>query len=97
MHVISYKRIREFVKDHPDSIVKLSRWYKWMKKGKYNNLNELRRKYSGVDYIGNDRYVFNIGGNKYRLVVMINFKAQRAYIRYIGTHSNFNKTDCENI
>ena len=97
MHVISYKRIREFVKDHPDSSIKLSRWYKWMKKGKYNNLNELRRKYSGVDYIGNDRYVFNIGGNKYRLVVMINFKAQRAYIRYIGTHSNFNKTDCENI
>ncbi len=68
-----------------------------MKKGKYNCLDELRNKFPGVDYIGNDRYVFNIGGNKYRLVAMINFKAQRAYIRYIGTHSNYEKTDCANI
>ncbi len=97
MYVISHKHIRTFVKNHPDSGVKLGRWFKWMKKGKYKNLNELRRKYSGVDYIGNDRYVFNIGGNKYRLVAMINFKAQRAYIRYIGTHANYNKTDCKNI
>ena len=94
MHVISYKHIREFVKNHPDAGVKLSRWYKWMKKGKYNNLNDIKRKFSGVDYIGNDRYVFNISGNKYRLVAMINFEAHRAYIRYIGTHANYNKKDC---
>lgn len=97
MHVISYKRIREFIKDHPDSGIKLGKWYKWMKKGKYKNLNELRRKYPGVDYIGNDRYVFNIGGNKYRLVAMFNFKAHRTYIKYIGTHANCNKIDCKNI
>ncbi len=97
MHVISYKCIREFIKDHPDSSVKLGRWYKWMKKGKYNNLNDIKRKFSGMDYIGNDRYVFNIGGNKYRLVAMINFKAHRTYIRYIGTHANYNKIDCKNI
>jgi len=97
MHVISYKRIREFIIEHPDSAVKLGRWYKWMKKGKFNNLNEIKRKFSGVDYIGNDRYVFNISGNKYRLVAMINFKAHRTYIKYIGTHANYNKTDCKNI
>ena len=71
MHVISYKRIREFIKDHPDSAIKLGRWYKWMKKGKFNNLNEIKKKFSGVDYIGNDRYIFNISGNKYRLVAVI--------------------------
>ncbi len=97
MHVISYKRIREFVKDHPDSSVKLGRWYKWMKKGKFKNLNDITRKFSGVDYIGNDRYVFNISGNRYRLVARINFKAHRIYIRYIGTHTNYNNTDCKNI
>ena len=97
MHVISYARIREFIKDHPDSAIKLGRWYKWMKKGRYSNLNELRNKFPWVDYIGNDRYVFKISGNRYRLVAMINFKAHRTYIRYIGTHSNYDKTDCLNI
>ncbi len=97
MHVISYKRIGEFVEDHPDSGVKLGRWYKWMKKGKYANLNELKERFSEVEYVGNDRFVFNIGGNKYRVVAMINFKAQRAYIRFIGTHSEYNNTDCKNI
>ena len=97
MHVISYKRIREFTKDHPDTSIKLGRWYKWMKTGKYSNLNDLRERFPGVEYIGNERYVFNIGGKKYRLVAMINFKANRAYIRYIGTHADYNKTDCINI
>jgi len=68
-----------------------------MKKEKFNNLNELRKKFSGVDYIGNDRYVFNIAGNKYRLVAMINFKANRTYIRYIGTHADYDNVDCINI
>ena len=97
MHVISYKYIREFVEEYPDSLVKLGRWYKWMKKGRYSNLNELKNKYSDVEYIGNDRYVFNIGGNKYRIVALINFKAQRTYIRFIGTHAKYTNTDCKNI
>jgi mRNA interferase HigB len=97
MHVVSYKYIREFTKDHPDSLVSLSRWYRRMKKGKFDNQNEMMRKFPGVDYIGNDRYVFNIGGNKYRLIAMMNFNGHRAYIRFIGTHSNYNKTDCKNI
>ncbi len=91
MHVISYKRIREFIKDHPDSAVKLGRWYKWMKKGKFNNLNEIKRKFSGVDYIGNDRYVFNISGNKYRLVAVVIFSTQIVLIRFIGTHAEYDK------
>ncbi len=97
MHVISYKRIREFIRDYPDAEIKLARWYKWMKKGQYNSLHELKRKFPDVDYIGNDRYVFNICGNRYRLVALINFNAQRLYIRYIGTHTNYDRTDCINI
>lgn len=97
MLVISKKIIREFVEAYPDSGVKLGRWYKWMNKGKYTNLSELRSKYSDVEYIGNDRYVFNIGGNKYRLVAMINFNSQRVYVRFLGTHAKYSNTDCKNI
>ena len=97
MHVISYKRIREFVKEHPDSSVKLGRWYKWMKKGRYNNLIELKKKFVGVDYIGNDRYVFNISGNKYRLVAVVILSTQIVLIRFIGTHAEYDKINALKI
>jgi mRNA interferase HigB len=97
MHVISYKAIREFIKYHPDAELKLGRWYKWMKKGKFKSLNEIRRKFPDVDYIGNDRYVFNIQGNKYRLVALINYCKQKVFIRYIGTHSEYEKLNCKTI
>ncbi len=97
MPMISYKRIREFVKIHPDAELKLGRWYKWMKRGKFKNLNEIKRKFPGVDYIGSDRYVFNISGNKYRLVALINFCKQKVYIRFIGTHEEYERINCKTI
>ena len=97
MHVISYKRIREFIKDHPDSAIKLGRWYKWMKKGKFSNLNEIKRKFSGVDYIGNDRYVFNIAGNRYRLVAVVFLSTKIVLIRFIGTHAEYDKINASKI
>jgi len=97
MHVVSYKRIREFTKDHPDSIVSLSRWYRRMKKGKFNTINELKRKFSDVDYIGNDRYIFNICGNKYRLVALINFCKKKVFIRFIGTHTEYSEVNSKII
>ncbi len=97
MHVISYKRIREFIKDHPDSAVKLGRWYKWMKKGNFKNLNEIKRKFSGLDYLGNDRYVFNISGNKYRLVAVVFLSTKIVLIRFIGTHAEYDKINASKI
>ena len=97
MHVISYKRIIEFIKDHPDSAIKLGRWYKWMKKGKFSNLNEIKRKFSGVDYIGNDRYVFNIAGNRYRLVAVVFLSTKIVLIRFIGTHAEYDKINASKI
>ena len=97
MHVISSKRIKEFAEDHPDSAIKLGRWYKWMKKGKFKNLADLKSKFPGVDYIGNDRFVFNISGNRYRLVALINFTKQKTFVRFIGTHPEYDKINSETI
>jgi mRNA interferase HigB len=91
MHVISYKTIIEFIKDHPDAELKLGRWYKWMKRGKFRNLNDIKGRFPGVDYIGNDRYVFNISGNKYRLIAVVFLSTQIVLIRFIGTHAEYNK------
>ena len=97
MHVISYKAIREFVEDHPAAEIKLRRWYKWMKRGKYKNSNEIKKKFKGVDYIGNDRYVFNISGNKYRLVAVIFLTTKILLIRFIGTHAEYDKINASKI
>ena len=68
-----------------------------MKKGKYNSLNELRRKFANVEYVGNERFVFNISGNKYRLVAWINFCKQKVFIRFIGMHPEYEKINCKTI
>ncbi len=97
MRVISYSSIREFIKVHPDCSVALRSWYRRLARKKPGNIHELKRAFPGVDYIGNKRFVFNIKGNKYRVVVLILFGPQKAYIRYIGTHVDYDKTNCKEI
>ena len=87
MHVISYKRVREFIKMHPDSSIQLRSWYRRLSRKRPSNIHELRRAFPGVDYVGNYRYVFNIKENRYRVVAKILFTTQVAYIRFVGTHA----------
>jgi mRNA interferase HigB len=91
MHVLTYKRIKEFSSRHPQSSVSLSNWYKRMNKLKLESVNDVKKKFSGVDYIGYNRFVFNISGNKYRIVASIIFASRKVYIKFIGTHSEYSK------
>ncbi len=97
MRVISYKYIREFIRVHPDSSVALRSWYHKLDRNMPAGLHELKRVFPGVDYAGNNRYIFNIKGNKYRLVALLIFGTQLAYIRYIGTHADYDKINCKEI
>lgn len=63
----------------------------------WENFAELKAVYPKTDYIGNDRYVFNIKGNKYRIVTMILFQVRTVYIRFVGTHKEYDKIDCSTI
>ena len=63
----------------------------------WNKLADVKETFSDIDFVGNDRYVFNIGGNKYRLVAMIHFSTRTVYIRFIGTHKEYDKIDCSTI
>jgi mRNA interferase HigB len=56
-----------------------------------------KKDFPSVDYVGNDRYVFNIKGNKYRLIAMIFFDIRTVFIRYIGTHGEYDEIDCTTI
>jgi len=98
MRIVTYKRILVFVKKHPDAENSLNFWYYTVTAKKWNNLNEIKQTFNSVDYVGNNRYIFNIKGNDYRLIAIISFNAKKVYIRFIGTHLEYDKIkDVKNI
>ena len=90
MHIITRKCIREFVKIHPDSQSSLDNWYRIVKHTDYGSFAELKRHFASADYVKN-LVVFNISGNKYRLIASIHFNRKKVYIRAILTHSEYDK------
>ena len=90
MHIITRKRLLEFSKKHPDSAEPLDRWYRIVKQSNYNSFSELKKTFPKADQVGKFT-VFDIGGNKYRLIAYIVFSAKRLYIRHILTHPEYDK------
>ena len=90
MHVISRKALRQFWQQHPDSKTALSRWFKLMQTTDFRNFDELRATFPTADKVG-DLIVFNIGGNKYRLIASIHFNRGTVYVRHVLTHREYNR------
>lgn len=91
MVVISYRTIREYADQHTDVEDALNNWYKIMKQSDFANFNELRSLFGSADAVGADLYVFNIKGNHYRLIVRITFAVRTVYIKFIGTHKEYDR------
>ena len=72
-------------------------WFHIALEAQWKNLAEMKEDFPSVDYVGNQRYVFNIRGNKYRLVVIVKFVMGYIFIRFVGTHKEYDKIDCSNI
>ncbi len=98
MRIVTYKRIKEFSKKHADAETPLRFWYSVTSKKDWRSINDIKKDFNSVDYVGNSRFVFNIKGNTYRLIAIISFNANKVYIRFIGTHSEYDKIkDIRNI
>lgn len=97
MVVISKTILKDFGTHNKDVINALNEWWEKVKVADWKNINELKKDFPTVDYVGNDRYVFNIKGNKYRLVVMIFFDIRTVFIRFIGTHKTYDSINCKLI
>ena len=98
MRIISFKRIKEFSEKHCDAESLLNIWYYTVTSKDWNSINDIKNDFNTVDYVGNNRYVFNMKGKSYRIVVIISFNANKVYIRFIGTHSEYDKIkDIKNI
>ncbi len=92
MHVISRKALSNFWNKHPDSQSSLSRWFKIVQRTDFKSFADLRSTFPSADLVG-DLVVFNIGGNKYRLIASIHFNRSKIYIRHILTHREYDKGD----
>jgi mRNA interferase HigB len=97
MRIIAHRTISEYGKQHANAKTALDDWYKVTKAAIWKNLPDMKATFNSVDYVGNQRYVFNIKGNDYRLVGKILFVQQIIYIRFIGTHSEYDKIDSSTI
>ena len=89
--------MREFWTVHSDSEQQLKSWYQEVSKNSWKNLNELKSDYPGSSILKDNRICFNIKGNKYRLIVRINFDYQMMWIRFVGTHTEYDKIDANKI
>ena len=97
MVILIKKTLSTFAEKHPISTASLNNWYDIAKAADWNKLSDIRKVFNNVDYVGNDRYVFNIKGNDFRLVAMIFFDKRTLFIRFIGTHAEYDKIDCSTI
>jgi mRNA interferase HigB len=95
MHIISRPELIKFWNKHLDAEVPLKLWFKNVKQAKRKGINDLKRDYPTADYIGNNRVVFDIKGNRYRIVVLVFFTGQKMFIRFIGTHAEYDKIDAK--
>lgn len=97
MRIVTFSRIKEYIKAYPTTKTALEEWYYKASKAEWKRLAYIKKSFSKVDYVGNNRFVFNIKGNHYRLVAIIIFASQKVYIRFIDTHSNYDKINCKTI
>ncbi len=100
MHVIARGTLREFWQSSPayaDAQTPLVEWYRHMEKASYRNPQELKVELRTASILKGGRVVFNIGGNKYRVVLAIDYQRQLAKVRFVGTHAQYDRIDAENI
>jgi mRNA interferase HigB len=88
MHVITRKRLNDFAARHPSCTSALKHWFQIMKTGSFSNFQELRRAYPHADQVGR-LTVFNVGGNKVRLVAALHYNRKKVYIRAVLTHAGY--------
>ncbi len=97
MRIFTEQTIKQYIEQHPKSKVALQEWTSIVKRSTWRSFADIKATFNSVDNIGNQHYVFNVKGNTYRVVVVIKFTVQFVYIRFIGTHTEYDKINCRTI
>ncbi|MBQ9556197.1 MAG: type II toxin-antitoxin system HigB family toxin [Muribaculaceae bacterium] len=91
MRVIAKSTLVDYYTKNPQAKTALEDWYEKTRTAEWKSFADIKRTFNSVDSVGNKRYVFNIKGNDFRLIVMILFTPQTVYIRFVGTHAEYDK------
>ena len=97
MRIVTHRTIVAFYEKHKDATTALQDWYSKTSEANWTCFADIKEAFNTVDSVGNKRFVFNIKGNDYRLVAIVLFNIKMVYIRFIGTHKEYDKTDYSNI
>ena len=97
MRVIAKKALRDFWKKHPDSEQPLKAWFDEASKVTWRSFHDIQIVYPRASAVGSDRVVFRIKGNDYRLIVRINYEFSTVYIKFVGTHAEYDKIDAVTV
>lgn len=95
MHIITFTRLKEFYEKYPDAEPSLRSWNKLTKLASWQNFAQLRETFASADKVGK-LTVFNIAGNKYRLIAYIDYQSQKVFIRYVLTHAEYDRDSWKN-
>ena len=97
LRVIAKRILRDFWEKHPDCEQQLKAWYREAEEAKWNGPKEIKKDYPSASILEDNRIVFNIKGNHYRLIVKINYSYGMVWIRFVGTHAKYDKIDATKI
>ncbi len=97
MRIISRKVLKDFWEAHPDAEQPLLAWHADVKHAKWRSPSDIKRDYRHASFLGNNRVVFNIKGNTYRLVAAVQYDFGIVYIRFLGTHREYDHIDAVTI
>lgn len=97
MNIIVRRTILYYIKKYPKARLPLLAWYNEFIRQEFHSFNELKAMYGNASLVGNDRVIFNIKGNDYRLITSINFKKTAAYIIWFGTHTEYDKINATTV
>ena len=97
MNIIVKRAVLFYVDRYPQAKTPLLTWYKEFSAQKFHTFNELKFVYGNASIVANNRVIFNIKGNEYRLIVSVNFTQGAAYIIWFGTHKEYDKIDCSTV
>lgn len=97
MRVFSLSTLREFWEKHPDAEQPLRAWFVEAERADWAGPTDVKARYRSADFIAGDRVVFNIKGNNYRLIVAIKYRFKAVYVRFVGTHVDYDNVDAERV
>jgi mRNA interferase HigB len=97
MNIVAFRTLRAFYEKHRDCEQQLKTWYKEATTSNWKSPEEVKEIFASASILGDNRVVFNVKGNKYHLIVKFNYKYGWAWIRFIGTHADYDRINAETI